>query len=104
MLYFQNKKSETFESYKKDEALINTQSGNRIKIVRSDRGGEFQSKEMVQHQDRKGTIREFTVHDSPPQNGTAERGMRTRAERARALLIASLLVGGSYEAHHLAPE
>ena len=29
------------------------------------------------------------VHDSPPQNGVAERGMRTRAERARALLIAS---------------
>jgi len=29
------------------------------------------------------------VHDSPPQNGVAERGMRTRAERARALLLAS---------------
>ena len=29
------------------------------------------------------------VHDSPPQNGVAERGMHTRAERARALLIAS---------------
>ena len=28
-----------------------------------------------------------TVHDSPPQNGVAERGMRTRAERARALLL-----------------
>ena len=34
-------------------------------------------------------IREFTVHDSPPQNGVAERGMRTRAERAGALLLAS---------------
>ena len=29
------------------------------------------------------------VHDSLPQNGVAERGMRTRAERARALLPAS---------------
>ena len=37
----------------------------------------------------KGTVREYTVHDSPPQNGVAERGMRTRAERARALLLAS---------------
>ena len=34
-------------------------------------------------------VRELTVHDSPPQNGVAERGMRTRAERARALLIGS---------------
>lgn len=33
--------------------------------------------------------KELTVHDSPPQNGTAERGMRTRAERACALLLAS---------------
>ena len=29
------------------------------------------------------------VHDSPPQNGVAERGMRTRAERAQALLLSS---------------
>ena len=88
-LYFQEKKSQTFESYKRDEAYIETQTGNRIKTVRSDRGGEFQSTQMTNHQDQKGTVREFTVHDSPPQNGVAERGMRTRAERARALLIAS---------------
>jgi len=88
-LYFQAKKSETANSYKWDEAYIETQSGNRIKVSHSDRGGEFLSKELIQHQDNKGTVRELTVHDSPQQNGTAERGMRTRAERARALLIAS---------------
>ena len=88
-LYFQPKKSDTIKSYKRDEALIETQSGNRIKFSRSDRGGEFLSKEMIDHQDAKGTLRELTVHDSPPQNGVSERGMRTRAELARALLIAS---------------
>jgi Reverse transcriptase (RNA-dependent DNA polymerase)/gag-polypeptide of LTR copia-type/GAG-pre-integrase domain len=88
-LYFQDKKSQTFDSYKKDEAFIETQTGNRIKTVRSDRGGEFQSTQMINHQDQRGTVREFTVHDSPPQNGVAERGMRTRTERARALLISS---------------
>ena len=72
-----------------DEAYIETQTGNRIKVVRSDRGGEFHAQQLINHQNQKGTIREFTVHDSPPQNGVAERGMRTRAERARALLIAS---------------
>ena len=89
MLYFQVKKSKTFNSYKKDEVLIETQSGNHIKVTRCDRGGEFLSKEMIEHQDEKGTIRELTVHDSPPQNGTSERGMHTQAEHARALLIAS---------------
>ena len=47
------------------------------------------SKEIIQHQNQKGTVQELTVHDSPPQNSTAERGMRTRAEQARALLLAS---------------
>ena len=40
----------------------------------------------------RGTKRELTVHDSPQQNGVSEHGMRTRAERARALLIASRLL------------
>ena len=88
-LYFQSKKSQTFDSYKLDEAYIETQTGNRIKVVRSDRGGEFQAEKLLDHQNQRGTTREFTVHDSPPQNGVAERGMRTRAERARALLLAS---------------
>jgi hypothetical protein len=88
-LYFQVKKSETINSYKRDEAYIETHSGNHIKFSRSDRGGEFLSKDIMQHQDNKGTQRELTVHDSPPQNGSSERGMRTRTERARALLLGS---------------
>ena len=35
-LCFQPKKSDTFNSYKRDEALIETQSGNKIKVSRSD--------------------------------------------------------------------
>ena len=45
-------------------------------------------KELLDHQDMKGTKREFMVHDSP-QNGVSKRGIRTRAEQARALLLAS---------------
>ena len=81
-LYFQTKKSQTVDSYKLNEAYIVTQSGNHIKVVHSDRGGEFQAQALINHQNQQGTIREFTVHDSPPQNGVAERGKRTRAERA----------------------
>ena len=81
-LYFQSKKSQTVDSYKCDEVFIETQTGNRVKVVRSDRGGEFMAKDLTDHQDQRGTVRELTVHDSPPQNGVAERGMKTRAERA----------------------
>ena len=43
--------------------------------MRSDRGGEFLSDAMVNHQNQKGTVRELMVHDSPPQNGVSKRGM-----------------------------
>ena len=79
-LFFQKSKSQTFESYKLDEANIETQTGRQIKISWSDRGGEFQLEAIINHQNQKGTEREFTVHNSPPQNGVAERGMRTQAE------------------------
>ena len=88
-LYFQEKKSETIWSYKQDEALIKTQTGNQIKVVHSDRGSEFMSDEIINYQNSKGTIREFTVHDSPQQNGVAKRGMCTQAEQACALLLSS---------------
>ena len=77
------------KSYKVDEAYIETQTGNKIKVVRLDQGGEFLSEQLKKHQEQKGTIQELTIHDSPPQNGLVERGMQTRAERARALLLAS---------------
>ena len=88
-LYFQTKKNQTVNSYKLDEVYIETQSSNHIKVVCSDQGGEFQAQAQINHQNQQGTIREFTVHDSPPQNRVAERGMQTRAEKARALLLAS---------------
>ncbi len=44
-----------------------------------------------EHLAENGTIRELTVHDTPEQNGVAERGNRTNLEHARAMLIASSL-------------
>ena len=37
----------------------------------------------------RGTKCELTVHDLPQQNGIAKHGMRTHAEHAQALLLAS---------------
>ena len=50
-LYFQEKKSKTFESYKINKANIETQTGNHIKCMRSNQGGEFKSDAMRKHQD-----------------------------------------------------
>ena len=87
--YFLAKKSETFSHYKEDEAWILNHGGKATSYARFDRGGEFLSNEFTQHLKQRGTQRELTVHDSPPQNGVSERGMRTRGEATRTLLIAS---------------
>ena len=76
-LYFQPNKSDTINSYKQDEVLIETHSGHRIKFSHLDQGGEFLSKEIKSHQDSEGTKCKLTVHDSPPQNGVSECGMQT---------------------------
>ena len=73
-LYFQVKKSQTINSYKHNEALIETQTGNRIKVSRSNQGGEFLSDKLKHHQDMRGTKHELTIHNSPQQNGVSERG------------------------------
>ena len=49
MLYFQVKRSQTINSYKHDEVLIETQTGNHIKVAHSDWGGEFLSNDLTWH-------------------------------------------------------
>lgn len=61
----------------------------RIKILRSDRGGEFLSDEFSAYLKKRGTIRQLTMHDTPEQNGVAERKNRALVEHTRAMLYAA---------------
>ncbi|KAJ3473654.1 hypothetical protein NLI96_g12893 [Meripilus lineatus] len=87
--YLMRNKSEAFEKYKVFEAWVETQKGQRVRALRSDRGGEYMSNAFTDHLESKGTTRSVTVHDSPQQNGVAERLNRTLAEHMRAMLIPS---------------
>ena len=62
------------------------------------------SDEIINYQNYKGTIQEFTVHDSHQQNGVAEREMCTQAEQACALFLSSGLSHFLWEEamHHTA--
>ena len=73
--YFLAKKSETFSCYKEDEAWILNHGGKATSYACFDRGGEFLSNEFARHLKQRGTQRELTVHDSPPQNGVSEHNM-----------------------------
>ncbi len=86
---FLKQKSEVFGAYKRFEAWFNTQFGVRIKSLRSDRGGEYTSKEFQDYLKSRGTEMKLTVHDTPQHNGIAERRNRTILERVRTSLHAS---------------
>ena len=63
-----------------------TQHGIRVKTLQSDRGGEYLSADFTKFLELEGTTRRLTVHDTPSQNGIAERLNRTLIERVRAIL------------------
>jgi hypothetical protein len=46
-LYFLKTKDKTFDAYKKYEAWVETQISKKIKVLNTDRGGEYQGKEFV---------------------------------------------------------
>ncbi len=69
------KKSESYSRYLKYEPWAKVQRGAKnVRILGSDRGGEFMSKEFKDHLDHAGMARHLTVHDSPQSNRMAERG------------------------------
>ena len=61
-------------------------SGKRIKILRSDNGGEYTSTEFNDFCKEAGIRRELTVPYNPQQNGVAERKNRTIVEAAKAMI------------------
>nr|GEW64773.1 retrovirus-related Pol polyprotein from transposon TNT 1-94 [Tanacetum cinerariifolium] len=58
----------------------------KVKIIKSDNGGEFRNKEMDEFCFRKGIKREFSNARTPQQNGVAEKRNRTLIEAARTML------------------
>jgi hypothetical protein len=90
-LYLIRLKSDTFTSYKTFEALCKTQFKAPVRILRSDRGGEYLDEQFIAHLEKAGTHHKLTVHDTSEHNGVAERLNRTIMEKVRAMLHASSL-------------
>jgi transposase InsO family protein len=74
---FLKEKDEAFEKFKIFKALTETQTGKRLKAVRSDRGGDFMSRDFKEFYDEHGIKREYTIPRTPQQNGVVERQNRT---------------------------
>jgi hypothetical protein len=78
---------EVFNKIKEFKALIKNLSERKIKILRSDNGGEYTSKEFVSFCRDVGIKRELTTPYNPQQNGVAERKNRTMLERSRSSYV-----------------
>uniref|UniRef100_A0A2N9JBE9 Integrase catalytic domain-containing protein n=1 Tax=Fagus sylvatica TaxID=28930 RepID=A0A2N9JBE9_FAGSY len=85
-IYFLKQKSKVFGAFKKFKAFIEKQSGQEIKALRSDRGGEFTSNEFKEFCETNGIRRPLTVPRSPQQNGVAKRKNRSILNMARSML------------------
>ena len=79
-VYFLKSKDEVFSKFKEFKALIENLSERKIKILRSDNGGEYTSNEFVNYCKDVWIKRELTTPYNPQQNGVAERKNRTIME------------------------
>jgi transposase InsO family protein len=79
-------KAKAFEKFKIFKALTETQTGERLKAVRSDKGGNFMSRDFKEFCDEHGIKREYTIPRTPQQNGVVERQNRIVQEMARSMM------------------
>ncbi|KAH0645930.1 hypothetical protein KY284_033814 [Solanum tuberosum] len=71
---------------KQTRAMIETQSGKKIKCLRTNNGGEYKNDLFQKNCEENGIVRHFTVRNTPQQNGVAERMNRTLLEKVRCML------------------
>jgi transposase InsO family protein len=72
-IYFLRKKSKVFERFKEFKALVENQTEKRIKVLRTDNGGELCGKEFDQFCKQCGITCQNTTPYTPQQNGVSER-------------------------------
>ncbi|KAH9781356.1 hypothetical protein KPL71_008429 [Citrus sinensis] len=85
-VYFLQEKSEAFTAFQMFKALVDREADSQIKILRTDRGGEFNSQEFGSFCENHGVRRQLTAAYTPQQNGVCERKNRTILNMVRSLL------------------
>lgn len=85
-VYFLSKKSQALQRFKAFKKLVELQSGKSIKVLRTDKGGEFCSNDFHSFCEEQGIQRELTAPHTPQHNGVVERKNRTIMGMARSML------------------
>ncbi|KAL6341448.1 hypothetical protein AAG906_032567 [Vitis piasezkii] len=85
-IYLLHRKFECFEKFKAFKAETEKRHGKYIKTLRSDRGGEYISREFINFLSEQGITSQLSAPGMPQQNGVAERRNRTLMEMVRSMM------------------
>ncbi|RVX02202.1 Retrovirus-related Pol polyprotein from transposon TNT 1-94 [Vitis vinifera] len=86
-VYFLKNKSDVIVTFKKWKVMVETETGLKVKCLRSDNGGEYIDGGFSEYCAAQGIRMEKTIPGTPQQNGVAERMNRTLNERARSMRL-----------------
>ena len=73
------------------KALVKNQCGRKIKVLRSDNGGEYVKSEFIQYCVDAGVQMQHSIPYTPQENGVAERNNRSLKEMATCMMEAKTL-------------
>ena len=90
-IYFLRKKSEVFQHLKDFKALVETQSGKKIKVLRTNNGGEYVNHEIHNICHEAWIQLQHTVPYTPQQNKVVEWKNRSLKEMTSCMLHAKSL-------------
>lgn len=85
-VYLLKTKDEAFEIFKRFRKMVEKDLKQEIKVLRTDRGGEFCSNDFRNYCEESGIQRHYTTLYSPQQNGVVERRNRTIVAMVRSFL------------------
>lgn len=91
VVYFLKHKSESAECFKNYTKIVTRDTGKRVKLLRSDNGGEYIGKEFEEWLLNNGIKHQTSAPHTAEQNGKAERDHRTTVEAARSHIHAKRL-------------
>ena len=85
-MYLMKYKSEVFEKFKEFRHEVEKQTGNPIKVLRSDRGGEYLSREFLDYLKDNGIVSQWTPPGTSQLNGISERRNQTLLDMVRSMM------------------
>ena len=100
-IYLIHEKSQSLKTFKVFKTEVELQLGEKIKAVRSDRGGEYYGRydgsgeqrpgPFARYLEECGIVPQYTMPGSPTMNGVAERRNRTLKDMVRSMISHSTL-------------